>query len=127
MASVEEWSVERHLADEPTAVAALYGRFVRLLKACGPYMASVTETAIALMGTHGGLAGAKPRKALSTGCSIYEKCGTKGSFGHPPYEEPRRPSISDTNMAQLHDSFAALMEDAYQVGRCAHRVPRKTS
>jgi hypothetical protein len=58
--TADEWTVQRHLADKPSEVAALYRRFVELAEACGPFTYSVTKTAITLKGERRGFAGASP-------------------------------------------------------------------
>jgi hypothetical protein len=128
VASAEEWTVERHLADKSKVVVDLYERFVGVLTACGPYTVSVTKTAIAFKGTYRGFAGAKPRKASLDGFLDLQRAVqderflrvspyTKSLFVH---------QFRITSTSQLDDSFAALTEEAYQVGCGAHRPSRKT-
>lgn len=128
MESAEEWTVQRHLADKPEAVVDLYKRFVRLLTACGPYTVSVTKTAIAFKGTHRGFAGAKPRKASLDGfLDLQREVRDERFLRVSPYTKSlyvQQFRITDAD--QLDPFFAVLMEEAYQVGRGAHRPPRKT-
>jgi hypothetical protein len=126
--SAGEWSVERHLADKPQAVVDLYKRFVRLLKACGPYTVSVTKTAIAFKGNHRGFAGAKPRNASLDGFLDLQRAVQDERFLRvSPYTKSLYVhQFRITSAAQLDDSFAALIEEAYQVGQGAHRAARKT-
>ena len=125
--SAEEWTVERHLADKPKAVLDLYTRFVRLIAACGPYTVNVTKTAIAFKGTHRGFAGAKPRKAFLDGfLDLQREVQDERFVRVSPYT--RRLYVHQfriRTVTQLDDSFAALVDEAYQVGRGAHRPPQK--
>ena len=128
MESAGEWSVERHLADKPEAVVDLYKRFVKLLRACGPYTVSVTMTAIAFKGTHRGFAGAKPRKASLDGfLDLQREVQDERFLRVSPYTKSLYVhQFRITSAAQLDESFAALAMEAYQVGCGAHRPPRKT-
>ena len=126
--SAEAWDVERYLADKPKAVVDLYTHFVSLLTACGPYTVNVTKTAIAFKGPHRGFAGAKPRKASLDGfLDLQREMRDERFLRISPYTKSLSVhQFRITNAAQLDDSFAALIEEAYQVGRGAHRLPRKT-
>lgn len=128
MESGEEWSVERHVADKPEFVVDLSKRFVRLLTACGPYTVNVTKTAIAFKGTHRGFAGAKLRKASLDGfLDLQREVQDERFLRVSPYTKSLYVhQFRLTSEAQLDDSFAALMEEAYQVGRGAHRPSGKT-
>ena len=125
---VAKWTVERQLADKPKAVVDLYKRFVGLMTACGPYTVSVTKTAIAFKGTHRGFAGAKPRTASLDGfLDLRREVQDERFLRVSPYTK----SLYDhqfriVSATQLDDSFAALVEEAYQVGCGAHRASRKT-
>jgi hypothetical protein len=125
--SAEGWSVERHLADKPTAVVDLYRSFVRLLTACGPYTVSVTKTAIAFKGTQRGFAGAKPRKASLDGfLDLQREVQDQRFLRVSPYTKSLYVhQFRITSAAQLDEFFAALVTEAYQVGCGAHRQPRK--
>jgi hypothetical protein len=125
--SVEEWSVERQLAGKPEAVVDLYVRFVRLLAACGPYTVSVTKTAIAFKGAQRGFAGAKPRKTSLDGfLDLQREMQDERFLRVSPYTKSLYVhQFRITGAAQLDDSFAALVEEAYQVGCGAHRPSRK--
>ena len=127
--SAAEWTVERHLADKPKAVVDLYKRFVRLMTACGPYTVSVTKTAIAFKGTHRGFAGAKPRTASLDGfLDLQREVQDERFLRVSPYTKSLYVhQFRIVSAAQLDDSFAALVEEAYQVGCGAHRPPRKTA
>jgi hypothetical protein len=126
--SAREWSAERHLADKPRAVVDLYTRFVRLLTACGPYTVSVTKTAIAFKGTHRGFAGAKPRNTSLDGfLDLQREVQDERFLRVSPYTKSLYVhQFRITSAAQLDDSFASLVQEAYQVGCGAHRAPRKS-
>jgi hypothetical protein len=123
----EEWSVERHLADKPQEVVDLYERFVSLVTACGPYTVSVTKTAIAFKGTRRGFAGAKPRNLSLDGfLDLRREARDERFLRVSPYTKRlfvHQFRIADA--AQLDQTFAAWVKEAYQVGLGAHRQPRK--
>jgi hypothetical protein len=123
----EEWNVERHLADKPQGIVDLYERFVRLIAACGPYVVSVTKTAIAFKGTRRGFAGAKPRKSSLDGfLDLQREVQDKRVLRVSPYTKSLFVhQFRITDAEQLDDSFAALVEEAYQVGQGAHRLSPK--
>jgi hypothetical protein len=125
--STEGWSVERHLADKPEVVVGLYKDFVALVATCGPFSLSVTKTAIAFKGTHRGFAGAKPRMASLDGFLDLQREVRDGRFLRvSPYTKSLYVhQFRITNATQLDDSFASWVEEAYQVGRGAHRERRK--
>ena len=128
MESAEEWTVKRQLAGKPKAVVDQYERFVRLLTACGPYTVSVTKTAIAFTGTHRGFAGAKPRKdSLDGFLDLQREVQDERFLRVSPYTKSLYVhQFRIVSAAQLDDSFAVLIEEAYQVGCGAHRPSRKS-
>jgi hypothetical protein len=123
----DDWSVERHLAGRPADVVEIYGRFVELIAACGPFTLSVTKTAISFKGTRRGFAGAKPRNSSLDGFLDLQRAVkderilrvspyTKNLFVH---------QFRITNIGQLDSSFETLVEEAYQVGAGAHLRPSR--
>jgi hypothetical protein len=126
VASTADWSVERHLADKPDAVVDLYRRFVALVAESGPHTVSVTKTAIAFKGARRGFAGAKPRTSSLDGFLDLQRRVddderilrvspyTKRLFVH---------QFRVTDAAQLDDTFAGWVREAYLVGQGAHRQP----
>ena len=126
--SAEEWTVKRQLVDKPKAVVDLYKRFVRFLTACGPYTVSVTKSAIAFTGTHRGFAGAKPRKdSLDGFLDLQREVQDERFLRVSPYTKSLYVhQFRIVSAAQLDDSFAVLIEEAYQVGCGAHRPSRKS-
>ncbi len=123
MESAGEWTVERHLDDKPEDVVDLYHRFVLLVSACGPYAITVTKTAIAFKGTQRGFAGAKPRPSSLDGFLDLQRSVRDSRFLRvSPYT--KRLFVHQfriTSPAQLDDSFAAWVAEAYAVGAGAHR------
>jgi hypothetical protein len=128
MDSTEDSSVARHLDDKPHVVVDLYERFVALVAGCGPFSLSVTKTAIAFKGTRRGFAGAKPRPSSLDGfLDLQREVRDKRFLRVSPYTKSLFVhQFRITDAAQLDDSFAALVEEAYQVGCGAHREPRET-
>jgi len=63
----QQWTIERHLLGKPPEVIALYHRFIELAQACGPFTYAVSKSAITLMGTRRGFAGASPGKHALSG------------------------------------------------------------
>lgn len=123
----EEWSVEKHLAEKSKGVVDIYERFIALVPACGPYAVSVTKTAVAFKGTRRGFAGAKPRKSSLDGfLDLQREVRDERFLRASPYTKSLFVhQFRITNAAQLDGSFAARVEEAYQVGQGAHRLPRK--
>src|SRR6202035_771949 len=107
-----------HLADKPDYVVDLYERFVALVAACGPFSFRVTKTAIALKGTHRGFAGAKLRKfSLDGFLDLQREVRDERFLRVSPYTKSLFVhQFRITSAEQLDESFAALVEEAYQVG-----------
>jgi len=126
MDTAGQWTVERHLLDKPPEVVDLYTRFVTLVSACGPFVVSVTKTAIAFEGTHRGFAGAKPRKASLDGfLDLQREVRDERFLRVSPYTKSLFVhQFRITDDSQLDESFAAWVGEAYQVGSGAHRRPR---
>jgi hypothetical protein len=125
--SVDEWTVERHLADKPRSVVDLYERFIAIVAACGPHTVGVTKTAIAFKGTRRGFAGAKPRNnSLNGFLDLQHKVRDERFLRVSPYTKSLFVhQFRITDVAQLDDSFAAWVEEAYQVGQGDHVRPRR--
>jgi hypothetical protein len=124
MAHPDEWTAERHLAGLPEDVVDLYARFMALVTTCGPYQVSVTKTAISLKGTHRGFAGAKPRASSLDGfLDLQREVRDDRILRVSPYT--KRLFVHQfrlTGAAQLDDTFAAWVQEAYAVGQGAHRA-----
>lgn len=126
VASDGEWSVERHLADKPDAVVDLYRRFVALVARCGPHTVSVTKTAIAFKGTRRGFAGAKPRASSLDGFLDLQQIvhdDTRILRVSPYTNRLFVHQFRLRDAAQLDDTFAGWVQEAYRVGEGAHRRP----
>jgi hypothetical protein len=120
--SSEYWTVARHLDDVPEPIRDLYGRFISLVEACGPFTYSVAKTAITLKGTRRGFAGAKPKARWLDGYLDLQR----------PVRDPRIRRVSPytkslfvhqfrvTDAAQLDSTFAGWIREAYEVGAGAH-------
>jgi hypothetical protein len=118
----EEWTIERHLQDKPEEIVALYNRFIRLAEACGPFVYSVTKTAITLKGSRRGFAGATPRQSSLTGYLDLQRrvvdprikrssAYTKRLFVH---------HFRVVDIEEFDDEFGAWLCEAYAVGHGAH-------
>jgi Domain of unknown function (DUF5655) len=121
--SRDHWSVDRHLAGKPENVVNLYERFVELVAACGPFTYSVSNSAITFKGAQRGFAGAKPRNSSLDGCLDLQREVQDDRFRRvSPYT--KRLFVHQfriTNLRPIDESFTGWAEDAYQVGRGAHR------
>jgi hypothetical protein len=117
------WSVERHLAGRPADVVELYGRFVQLIAACGPFTLSVTKTAISFKGTRRGFAGAKPRSSSLDGfLDLQRVVKDERILRVSPYTQKLFVhQFRMTSIGQMDSLFRTWVEEAYQVGAGAHR------
>jgi hypothetical protein len=117
------WTVEDHLRDKPDAVRMLFEAFEQLVDRCGAYERTVTKTAIAFKGSVRGFAGVTPRRADLTGFLDLTEQRHEPPFTRvTPYTKRlwvHRFVVGD--VAQLDDTFAARVAEAYAVGQGAHR------
>ena len=117
------WTVEDRLRDKPEAVRKLFAAFERLVDRCGPYERRVTKTAVAFKGPVRGFAGVTPRRNDLTGFLDLTERRQEPPFTRvTPYTTRlwvHRFVVSD--LAQLDDTFAARVAEAYAVGQGAHR------
>jgi hypothetical protein len=117
-----DWTVEDHLAGKPESSVALYREFVRLVEACGPFSYAVSKTSITFKGTRRGFAGARP-----------DASGLRGYLDlQHPVDDPRVTNVSQytkrlyvhhyrvRTLADLDDTFASWIREAYAVGAGAH-------
>jgi hypothetical protein len=117
-----EWTVEDHLAGKPESSVALYRQFVRMVEACGPFSYAVSKTSITFKGSRRGFAGARP-----------DATGLRGYFDlQRAVEDPRITNVSAYTKrlyvhhyrlrepAELDDTFAGWIREAYAVGAGAH-------
>jgi len=121
-----EWTIERHLAGKPDLVHELYGRFIELVEACGPFAYTVTKTAISLKGSRRGFAGAKPKAHTLDGFLdlqhvirdariVRSSAYTKRLWVH---------QFRISSLTQLDAQFASWVHEAYDVGNGAHLADR---
>jgi hypothetical protein len=119
---MSDWTVKRHLEGKPPEVVALYGQFIDLVAACGPFTLAIAKTAITLKGVRRGFAGLKPKQHSLDGYLDLQRS----------IEDPRiRRSSPYTNRLFVHqfrittageldDAFAGWVREAYAVGAGAH-------
>lgn len=118
----DSWTVEDHLAGKSDEIAALYQRFISLVKDCGPFSYRVTKTGITLKGARRGFAGAKPTKRSLDGYLDLQRelrdprilrasAYTKRLIVH---------QFRITRLDQLDEEFADWIREAYDVGDGAH-------
>lgn len=120
--SVEERTVEDHLAGKPSEIVALYQRFIELAQACGPFSYRVTKTAITLKGTRRGFAGAKPaQRSLDGYLDLQRELRDPRILRASPYTS--RLFVHQfrvTSLDQLDGEFHGWIREAYDVGAGAH-------
>jgi Domain of unknown function (DUF5655) len=118
----EEWTVERHLQDKPVQIVALYNRFIELAEACGPFVYSVSKSAITLKGSRRGFAGATPRQSSLTGyLDLQRRLVDPRITRSSPYT--KRLFVHHYRVVafdELDDEFGAWLCEAYAVGQGAH-------
>ncbi|MFI6324767.1 DUF5655 domain-containing protein [Nonomuraea sp. NPDC050556] len=116
------WTIDDHLDNKPASSVDLYRRFVALVEECGPFTCSVSKTTITFKAARRGFAGAKP-----------DLRGIRGYLDlQRPVDDPRITSVSPytkrlfvhafriTDPAELDETFAELVREAYAVGVGAH-------
>jgi hypothetical protein len=117
------WTVEDHLRDKPEEVRALFDAFEGLVADCGDYERRVTKTAITFKGPVRGFAGVTPRRGDVTGfLDLTEQVRELPFTRVTPYTKRlwvHRFVVND--LAQLDQTFAARVAEAYAVGQGAHR------
>jgi Domain of unknown function (DUF5655) len=118
----EVWTVERHLDSLPQAIRDLYTRFISLVEACGPFVYSVTKTAITLKGERRGFAGAKPKPQWLDGyLDLQRPLRDERIRRVSPYTKKlyvHQFRVSETK--QLDSTFALWIREAYEVGAGLH-------
>jgi Domain of unknown function (DUF5655) len=118
----EKWTVERHLENKPEQIVALYDRFIQLAEACGPFVYSVTKTAITLKGSRRGFAGATPRQSSLTGyLDLQRRVVDPRIRRSSPYT--KRLFVHHFRVValeELDEEFGVWLSEAYAVGQGAH-------
>jgi hypothetical protein len=118
----DEWTVGRHLQGKPAEIVALYGRFIELAEACGPFTYAVAKTAITLKGSRRGFAGARPGGRWLEGyLDLQRQVQDPRIRRSTPYT--KRLFVHQYRVAaldELDDDFAGWLAEAYQVGQGKH-------
>jgi len=123
MAEPHVWTVDDHLRDAPAEHVALWRAVAGLVEACGPVEVVVHKTTITFKGTRRGFAGARP-----------DAGGVVGYLDlmRPVDTDPRITSVAPYTQrlfvnhfrvrteADLDDTFAEWVREAYAVGGGAH-------
>lgn len=120
--AADEWTIARHLADQPEFAVELYHRFIEMVQAIGPFTYAVSKTTITLKGERRGFAGVRPYRS-----------GLRGYFDlQREVTDPRIVSVSPytqrlfvhqyrvASMDDLDETFAGWLQEAYAVGSGAH-------
>lgn len=120
--AADEWTIERHLADQPEFAVQLYHRFIEMVESIGPFTYAVSKTTITVKGDRRGFAGVRPYRS-----------GLRGYFDlQRRVTDPRIVSVSPytqrlfvhqyrvASMDDLDEEFAGWLQEAYAVGNGAH-------
>jgi hypothetical protein len=122
MSTAGEWTVERHLADQPDASVALYHRFVALVATCGPFEYVVSKTTVTFRGTRRGFAGARPdRQGVRGYLDLQRVINDPRITTATPYTT--RLFVHHFRIreaADLDETFAGWVAEAYAVGAGEH-------
>ena len=116
------WTVEDHLRGKPAPVVELYNRFVQIVAACGPFVLSVSKTAITFKGSRRGFAGAKPtNRSLDGYLDLQRRVSDPRIRRAEPYTKRLfvhhfRVTTSD----ELDGEFGRWVREAYEVGQGEH-------
>jgi hypothetical protein len=119
------WTVEDHLRDKSGVVRELFAAFDRLVDRCGSSERTATKTAIAYKGPVRGFAGVTPRRSDLTGFLDLTEQRHEPPFTRVTAYTKRLwvHRFVICNLAELDDTFACRVADAYAVGQGAHRRP----
>jgi Domain of unknown function (DUF5655) len=116
------WTVDDHLRGKPPEYVALYGEFVRLVTACGPFTYAVAKTTITFKGSRRGFAGARPTDRGLVGYLDLQR----------EVKDPRIRSVAPytarlfvhhyrvSRPDELDAEFAGWVREAYAVGQGGH-------
>ncbi|MGK3954548.1 DUF5655 domain-containing protein [Microbacterium sp. I2] len=120
--AADEWTIARHLADQPEFAVELYHRFIEMVESIGPFTYAVSKTTITVKGERRGFAGPRPYRS-----------GLRGYFDlQREVTDPRIISVSPytqrlfvhqyrvASMDDLDEEFAGWLQEAYVVGNGAH-------
>jgi hypothetical protein len=117
-----EVPIGTHLDHADPAALALYRRFRGLVDACGPTTLRVTKSSITFKGSRRGFAGVVPKgSALAGYLDLQRHAEHPAIRAVAPYTQ--RLFVHHfrlTDEAQLDDTFAVLVAEAYAVGAGEH-------
>ena len=119
----DPWTVEDHLRDKPASAVALFGAFVALVTACGPFTYSPAKTTVTFKGVRRGFAGARPtiNGRLAGYLDLQRAVADPRITNVTPYTKRlfvHRFRIEAVD--QLDEEFAGWVHEAYAVGAGAH-------
>jgi hypothetical protein len=120
--SDDAWTIDDHLRGKPAASIALYDAFVELVAACGPYTVSVSKSSITFKGTRRGFAGARPdARGLKGYLDLQRQVEDARISSAAPYESRLFVHyFRVAEPAELDETFAGWVGEAYAVGRGDH-------
>jgi hypothetical protein len=121
-AGADEWTVARHIADQPALAVDLYDRFIAMVEDIGPFTYAVSKTTITLKGTRRGFAGARPdRSGLRGYLDLQREVHDPRITSASPYT--KRLFVHHFRISspdELDGEFAGWLREAYAVGSGAH-------
>jgi hypothetical protein len=117
------WTVDDHLRDADPAHVELWRAVAALIESCGPVTYSVAKTTITFKGSRRGFAGARPSKHGVDGYldTMRPLDGDPRILRSSPYQ--KRLYVNHYRIrtpADLDDTFAGWVREAYAVGGGAH-------
>jgi hypothetical protein len=117
-----EWTVERHLADQPPFAVDLFRRFIETVETIGPFTYSVSKTTITLKGERRGFAGARPfRDGVRGYFDLQREVHDSRIVSVAPYA--KRLHVHQFRLrspTDIDDEFVGWLREAYAVGSGAH-------
>jgi hypothetical protein len=122
----EGWTVDDHLRGKPEASVALFRELEGLILACGDIRFAVAKTTITFKGSRRGFAGARPDRQGVVGYLDLlrpivgdARIGSASPYGRRLFVNHFRIRTA----AELDDTFAGWVREAYAVGCGAHLRP----
>ena len=117
------WTVEDHLRDADPENVALWHEVADLVASCGPVTYAVSKTTITFKGPRRGFAGARPSKHGVEGYldTMRPLVGDPRILRSSPYQ--KRLYVNHYRIrtpAELDETFAGWVREAYAVGAGAH-------
>jgi hypothetical protein len=117
------WTVDDHLRGADPAHVELWRAFAALVESCGPVTYAVSKTTITFKGARRGFAGARPTRQGVEGYldTMRPLDGDPRILRSSPYLRTlyvNRYRIR--TLADLDDTFAGWVREAYEVGGGAH-------